>query len=122
MDTKVHIARYLAITVFALLGVQGLVNSYYQWGQSDAMGRMIQTALLFGYGIAGATIAMLLTRKQRIHYMLQTLWALCIIASPAMAPIVWAGEPYFTGIFSAIGGSTIAAGSLWLVHLHHHHS
>ena len=114
-NVKNRFIWYSALTLFLLFGIQGLLGTYNQMSYCDTAGKVVQTIALFGYGITGLAGAFLLYRRGTVHISIQICWSVCIIVAAGAAPVVWAGAPLFTGLFSAVGGAVIVGVILWLV-------
>ncbi len=117
MASKVQFARYSAIVLFGLFGLQGIWGSLNQMAQCDTLGKSLQTLALFGYGGVGLVIAFRVMMKKPRLYIIEAIWSVCIVLAAGVAPSVWGSAPIITSFMSALAAAVIIAGGLWLLRI-----
>jgi hypothetical protein len=77
-------------------------------------GQRVATALQLGYGGFGliAAIALLLGGPRTRLFLAP--WALCLVATAGLAPVVWGGAAWRAGALAAAVTALIAWGVVWL--------
>jgi hypothetical protein len=101
----------LALLALAVLGVQGAMHA---WPSAATTGQRVATALQLGYGGFGLVAAIaLLAGGPRMRLFLAP-WALCVVATAGLAPVVWGGAGWWAGALAAALTALIAWGVVWL--------
>jgi hypothetical protein len=101
----------LALLALAVLGVQGAVHA---WPSAGTRGQRAATVLQFGYGGFGLVAAIaLLAGGPRMRLFLIP-WALCLVATAGLAPVVWGSAGWWTGALAAAATALVAWGVAWL--------
>jgi hypothetical protein len=110
--------------VIAALSVWGSVSAVDQWRYAVGAGQIAATLTQAAYGVFGLLVGLGALWRRRALGPLLWLWALCVIATAALAPVVWGGTPWTTGLWSGLAAAIVvvlfaswvvaaAAPSLW---------
>jgi hypothetical protein len=100
-----------ALLALAVLGVQGAVHA---WPSAATTGQRVATALQLGYSGFGLVAAgALLLGASRMRLLLAP-WALCLVATAGLSPVVWGGAGWGAGALAAAVTALIVWVVVWL--------
>ncbi len=86
----------------------------HAWPSAANRGQRVAAALQLGYGGFGLVAAIaLLLGGPRMRLFLAP-WALCLVATAGLAPVVWGGAGWWAGALAAALAALIAWGVVWL--------
>ena len=105
------IAPFLLLLAAGWLGVRDGLN---EWSGVENSAQRLATVVALGYGIAGFLAAVALWFGQPRTKLLVLIWALLIMATGSLAPVVWGEAPIYTEILGGIASAAIAAVVHWL--------
>lgn len=102
--------------VIAALSVWGSVSAIDEWRYAAGAGQRAATLTQAAYGVFGILVGLAALWRPRALGPLLWLWALAVIATAALAPVVWGGAVWTTGLWSAlVAVAVIAVLAPWLV-------
>jgi hypothetical protein len=101
--------------VIAGLSLWGSVSAVDQWRYAAGPGQNIATLTQGAYGVFGVLVGVAALRRRSALGPLLCLWALCVIATAALAPVVWGGTAWTTGLWSGLATAVVVALFAWWI-------
>jgi hypothetical protein len=102
--------------VIAGLSVWGSVSAIDEWRYAVGAGQIAATLTQAAYGVLGILVGLAALWRPRALGPLLWLWALSVIATAALAPVVWGETAWTTGLWSALLAAVVVAlFGWWLV-------
>ena len=99
--------------VIALLSLWGGISALDQWRYAAGTGQIAATLTQAAYGVFGILVALAALWRPRALAPLLWLWALSVVATAALAPVVWGQTAWITGLWSALAAAVVAALFAW---------
>jgi hypothetical protein len=88
-------------------------NVVEQWGQAIGFGQRAATLTQAAYGVLGVLAGIAALWRARALGWLLGLWVLALTATGVLAPVVYGGQPWLTGILGGLVSGTIATLLAW---------
>lgn len=101
----------LALLALSVLGVQGAVH---EWPSAATTGQRVASALQLAYGALGLVAALALLLGSPLMRPLLGVWALCLVATAGLAPVVWGAAAWWAGAAAGAFTALLAWGVAWL--------
>jgi hypothetical protein len=99
--------------VIAGLSLWGSVSAIDQWRYAAGAGQVAATLTQAAYGVFGLLVGWAALWRPRALGPLLGLWALSVMATAALAPVVWGGTGWMTGLWSALAGAVLVSLLTW---------
>lgn len=99
--------------IIALLSVWGGASAIDQWRYAAGAGQIAATLTQAAYGVFGVLVAAAAVWRSRLLGTFLWLWALSVVATSALAPVVWGGTGWTTGLWAALSGVVFVALLAW---------
>src|SRR6266702_303561 len=99
--------------VIAGLSVWGSVSAVDEWRYATGAGQIAATLTQAAYGVFGMLVGWAALWRRRVLGPLLWLWALSVIATAALAPVVWGQTAWTTGLWSALVAAVVVALFAW---------
>ncbi len=99
--------------VIAALSVWGSVSAVDEWRYATGAGQIAATLTQAAYGVFGMLVGWAALWRRRVLGPLLWLWALSVIATAALAPVVWGQTAWTTGLWSALVAAVVVALFAW---------
>jgi len=99
--------------VIAALSLWGIVSAIDQWRFATGGGQTAATLTQAAYGVFGILVGVVALWRPRVLGPMLWLWALSLIATAALAPVVWGKTAWTTGLWAAIVMAVIVALLAW---------
>jgi hypothetical protein len=99
--------------VIAALSALGSINAVDEWRYAAGAGQVIATVTQAAYGVFGILVGWAALWRPRTLGLLLRLWALSVIATGALAPIVWGETKWIVGLWGALVGAALVALLVW---------
>ena len=99
--------------VIALLSLWGGISAIDQWPNAVGAGQIAATLTQTAYGVFGLLVPFAALWRRRALSPLLWLWALCVTATAALAPVVWGEEGWTTGLWAALATVVVVALLAW---------
>ena len=99
--------------VIAVLSLWGGASAIPQWRDAVGAGQVVATLTQAGYGIFGLLVGVAAIWRRRALRPLLWLWALCLIATASLAPIVWGEATWASGLMAGLATAVIVALIAW---------
>lgn len=112
-QSRARVWRWVAIVLLVVLCGTGMNSARDAWPAMQSAGQRAQTAAQVIYSLAGLLAAVALAARWPIARRLFRIFAIAIVVAAALAPTVWGGSAWWTGIPAAAVGALIA----WLIWL-----
>lgn len=109
-----QVFRLLMVALVAAIGVLGLLNGPTEWTVVESAGQRVATITEIAYGLFGLLAAAGLFIRHRWTVRLLLVWAVAVVVTAGMAPVVWGGAGLTAGLAAGAGTAAIAAGIVWL--------
>lgn len=101
--------------VIAVLSLWGSVSAIDQWRYALGAGQRIATITQGAYGVFGILVGLAALWRPRALAASLWLWALSLIATAALAPVVWGQTAWTGGLWAALATAVLAALLAWWV-------
>jgi len=99
--------------VIAVLSLWGGASAIPQWRDAVGAGQTVATVTQAGYGIFGLLVGVAaIWRPRRVSPWLW-LWALCVIATGSLAPVVWGDASWTAGVLGGLATAILVALLTW---------
>jgi Protein of unknown function (DUF1569) len=99
--------------VIAVLSLWGAVSAVDQWRYAAGAGQIAATITQGAYGVLGLVVGVVAVWRPRARAPAMWLWALSLIATGALAPVVWGEESWLAGVAGGLGAVVFVALLLW---------
>jgi hypothetical protein len=99
--------------VIAGLSAWGSISAVDEWRYAVGAGQIAATLTQAAYGVFGILVGVAALRRPRALAPLLWLWALSVIATAGVAPVVWGETAWSTGVWSALAGAVVVALLAW---------
>jgi len=99
--------------VIAVLSLWGAASAIPQWRDAVSTGQTVATVTQAGYGIFGLLVGLAAIWRPRALGPLLWLWALCVIATGSLAPVVWGGASWTAGVLGGLATAILVALLTW---------
>jgi hypothetical protein len=99
--------------VIAGLSAWGSVSAVDEWRYASGSGQIAATLTQAAYGVFGILVSVAALWRRRGLGPLLWLWALSVIATAALAPVVWGQTARTTGLWSGLVAAVIVALLAW---------
>ena len=99
--------------VIAGLSVWGSLSAIDEWRYATGSGQGVATLTQAAYGVFGILVGLAALWRRRALGRLLWLWALSTIATGALAPVVWGGAAWTTGIWSGLATAVVVTLLAW---------
>ncbi|HEV8600168.1 MAG TPA: hypothetical protein VGQ69_12460 [Gemmatimonadales bacterium] len=109
--------RVIALGVLVILllvtGYNGLVEGVIATHHAGTAGMRVATVTQLLYGVCAVVALLALAAKQRWVLWPVAGWALAVIATAGLAPVVYGGTPVRTGLVAGAGAALVLGLVLW---------
>jgi hypothetical protein len=112
------VRRVLVVIALLLLGALawlGLTGGVRQVAMSQGVGQKVQTMAQLGYGLLSLLSIFATLRAPRWAPVVLAGWAASLTIAAALAPVVWGGNGWLSGLVAAAAAVLIAAGVIWML-------
>jgi len=99
--------------VIAGLSAWGSISAIDEWRFAAGAGQIAATLTQAAYGVFGILVGWAALWRPRVLGALLWLWALSVIATAALAPVVWGETAWITGLWSALAAAVLVAVFAW---------
>ncbi len=99
--------------VIAILSLWGGASAIPQWRDAGSAGQVVETLTQAGYGVFGLLVGVAAIWRPRALGPLLWLWALCLIATGSLAPVVWGAASWTAGLAAGLGTAVIVGLLAW---------
>ena len=99
--------------VIALLSLWGGISALDQWRYAAGTGQVAATLTQVTYGVFGLLVGWAALWRPRVLGPLLWVWALALIATASLAPVVWGEEAWVAGLWAGLATVVIAALLAW---------
>jgi len=99
--------------VIAVLSLWGSISAIDEWRYAAGAGQRIATLTQAAYGVFGLLVGLAALWRPRALGPLLGLWALSLIATAALAPVVWGQTAWTTGLWAALATAVVVALFAW---------
>jgi len=99
--------------VIAIVSLWGGISAIDQWRYAADTGQMAATLTQAAYGVFGLLVGRAALWRRRALGPLLWLWALFVTATAALAPVVWGGTVWTTGLWSGLATAVVVALFAW---------
>lgn len=99
--------------VIAALSLWGSISALDEWRYAAGAGQRIATLTQAAYGVFGILVGLAALWRPRALGPLLWLWALSLIATAALAPVVWGQTAWTTGLWAALATAVVVALFAW---------
>jgi len=99
--------------VIAALSLWGAASSVVQWRSAAGIGQIVATITQGAYGVFGILVGWAALWRPRARGLLLRLWALSVIVTGALAPVVWGETRWVVGLWGALVGALLVALLAW---------
>jgi len=99
--------------VIAGLSAWGSISAIDEWRFAAGAGQIAATLTQAAYGVFGILVGWAALWRPRVLGALLWLWALSVIATAALAPVVWGETAWITGLWSALAAAVLVAVCAW---------
>ena len=99
--------------VIAALSLWGSISAIDQWRYAAGAGQVIATLTQAAYGVFGVLVGWAALWRPRALGPSLWLWALAVMATAALAPVVWGGTGWMTGLWSGLAAAVLVALFTW---------
>jgi len=99
--------------VIAALSLWGSISAVDEWRYAAGAGQRIATLTQAAYGVFGILVGLAAWWRPRALGPLLWLWALSLIATAALAPVVWGQTAWTTGLWAAFATAVVVALFAW---------
>ena len=101
--------------VIAGLSLWGSVSAIDQWRYATGAGQRVATLTQAAYGVFGLLAGLAMLWRPRVLGRLLWSWALSVIATAALAPVVWGEAAWTAGLWAALGAVVLVALFEWWI-------
>ena len=105
--------RWVAIILLVALCGTGLNSARDAWPSAATTGQRAQSVAQLAYSLAGLLAAVALAARWPIARRIFVIFAIAVTFAGALAPVVWGGTAWWTGVRAAAASAAIA----WLIWL-----
>jgi hypothetical protein len=99
--------------VIAGLSAWGSISAIDEWRFAAGAGQIAATLTQAAYGVFGILVGWAALWRPRVLGALLWLWALSVIATGALAPVVWGDTGWITGLWSALATAALVGWFAW---------
>ena len=99
--------------VIAGLSAWGSISAVDEWRFATGSGQVAATLTQAAYGVFGILVGLAALWRRRVLGPLLCLWTLSVIATAALAPVVWGETSWMTGFWSALAAAVVVALFAW---------
>lgn len=99
--------------VIAALSAWGSISAVDEWRYATGTGQVIATLTQAAYGVFGILVGWAALWRPRALGTLLRLWALSVIATGAVAPVVWGDETWMVGLWAGLATTILVALLAW---------
>jgi hypothetical protein len=99
--------------VIAALSLWGSVSAIDEWRYAAGTGQRIATLTQAAYGMFGILVGLAALWRPRALGPLLWLWALSLVATAALAPVVWGQTAWTTGLWAALATAVVVGLFAW---------
>ena len=106
-----HVVSLVMLILLSSVGFQGALGDVRS---AETLGQQAHTAIQLAAAVAGMVAAVGLWAQRRWVRLPLLMWALLITLSGGLAPVIWGGAGWGTGLGAAAGSAAIAGVIVWL--------
>src|SRR5882672_2031303 len=99
--------------VIAALSAWGSISAVDEWRYAAGAGQVIATVTQAAYGVFGILVGWAALWRPLALGRLLRLWALAVIATGALAPVVWGEEKWIVGLWAGLASAVLVALLAW---------
>ena len=107
--------RYVGLALLLALAWLGIKGAIDQWSEALSVGQRVQTISQLAYGLLALLTIMAVLASHRLARVSQIAWLASITVAALLAPVVWGGAGWASGLAAGAAALLVGLGILWLL-------
>jgi len=99
--------------LIAALSAWGSISAVDEWRYAAGAGQVIATVTQAAYGVFGILVGWAALWRPRALGLMLRLWSVSVIATGALAPVVWGEEKWIVGLWGGLASAALVALLAW---------
>jgi hypothetical protein len=107
----------LVLAMWLFMAWSGISGGMNQISQADTVTKRAQTVMQFAFGVFAVLTMATMFRVRSFAPFARAGWIITVTLAAGLAPVVWGGTGWATGVVAGMVGLGIAALLLWFLRL-----